>query len=333
MKLNNLNKKMNLEGKLIGILFLELIALSFILTSFSSFISGGVGNNVTVATSLQVGEVYPELLNVSIDSGASSVTLVGNSTKVVLCVGLIRDYNNDSTLGNATAEFFSTSGSSYGGSNDRNLHYTNSSCLINTSFGSWGGVSDDDYHALAQCNFQVYYYANPGNWNCTMFVNDSVGFSDLQNDSITMNQLLSIGLPASIDYSVVNSTAVSGEQTVNVSNTGNVILNLSLSGYAVTEEDNYSMNCTLGNIQNISINYEKFRLNTSITGPLTLSDFEANYTNLSSGPTVKRFNLNYRQDDANDDAINGTYWRVYVPRGVAGNCTGNILFGAVQAEE
>src|SRR3989339_373058 len=246
MKLNNLNKKMNLEGKLIGILFLELIALSFILTSFSSFISGGVGNNVTVATSLQVGEVYPELLNVSIDSGASSVTLVGNSTKVVLCVGLIRDYNND---------------------------------------------------------------------------------------SITMNQLLSIGLPASIDYSVVNSTAVSGEQTVNVSNTGNVILNLSLSGYAVTEEDNYSMNCTLGNIQNISINYEKFRLNTSITGPLTLSDFEANYTNLSSGPTVKRFNLNYRQDDANDDAINGTYWRVYVPRGVAGNCTGNILFGAVQAEE
>src|SRR3989339_582305 len=236
MKLNNLNKKMNLEGKLIGILFLELIALSFILTSFSSFISGGVGNNVTVATSLQVGEVYPELLNVSIDSGASSVTLVGNSTKVVLCVGLIRDYNNDSTLGNATAEFFSTSGSSYGGSNDRNLHYTNSSCLINTSFGSWGGVSDDDYHALAQCNFQVYYY-------------------------------------------------------------------------------------------------EKFRLNTSITGPLTLSDFEANYTNLSSGPTVKRFNLNYRQDDANDDAINGTYWRVYVPRGVAGNCTGNILFGAVQAEE
>src|SRR3989339_586946 len=312
MKLNNLNKKMNIEAKLIGILFLELIALSFILTSFSSFISGGVGNNVTVTTSLQVGEVYPELLNVSIDNSASSVTLVGNSTKTVLCEGLIRDYNNDSTLGNATAELFITSGSSYGGSNDNNLHYTNGSCLINTNFSSWGGVSDDDYHALAQCNFQIYYYANPGNWNCSLYVNDSVGFSD---------------------FSVVNSTSVSGEKTVNVSNTGNVILNLSLSGYAVTQGDNYSMNCTLGNIQNISIGYEKFRLNTSITGPLTFSDFEANYTNLSAGATVKRFNLNYRQNDSNDDAINGTYWRVYVPRGVAGNCTGNILFGAVQAEE
>src|SRR3989339_554911 len=319
MKLNNLNKKMNIEAKL--------IALSFILTSFSSFISGGVGNNVTVTTSLQVGEVYPELLNVSIDNSASSVTLVGNSTKTVLCEGLIRDYNNDSTLGNATAELFITSGSSYGGSNDNNLHYTNGSCLINTNFSSWGGVSDDDYHALAQCNFQIYYYANPGNWNCSLYVNDSVGFSDLQNDSITINQL------SSIDYSVVNSTSVSGEKTVNVSNTGNVILNLSLSGYAVTQGDNYSMNCTLGNIQNISIGYEKFRLNTSITGPLTFSDFEANYTNLSAGATVKRFNLNYRQNDSNDDAINGTYWRVYVPRGVAGNCTGNILFGAVQAEE
>jgi len=99
MKLNNLNKKMNIEAKLIGILFLELIALSFILTSFSSFISGGVGNNVTVTTSLQVGEVYPELLNVSIDNSASSVTLVGNSTKTVLCEGLIRDYNNEADGG------------------------------------------------------------------------------------------------------------------------------------------------------------------------------------------------------------------------------------------
>ncbi|MCX6750036.1 MAG: hypothetical protein NTZ83_01110 [Candidatus Pacearchaeota archaeon] len=64
---------------------------------------------------------------------------------------------------------------------------------------------------------------------------------------------------------------------------------------------------------------------------MNLNEFEAKYVNLTSYPDVKRFNLDYRKDDTTNEAINATYWRIYVPSGATGNCQGNIIFGAVQA--
>ena len=58
----------------------------------------------------------------------------------------------------ATAEFFHNS-SSYGATDDNNNHTTNISCDINRSFVSWNGFVDDDYLALANCTFNVWYYA------------------------------------------------------------------------------------------------------------------------------------------------------------------------------
>ena len=57
---------------------------------------------------------------------------------------------------------------------------------------------------------------------------------------------------------------------------------------------------------------------------------EKNIKNKDSS-VIKKFSLNYRQQDGYDDAINSTYWRIYVPRGVAGTCSGNIIFGATKA--
>ena len=56
---------------------------------------------------------------------------------------------------------------------------------------------------------------------------------------------------------------------------------------------------------------------------------EANYTNLSSSPIVRKYDLDFRHNDLVDDAFNSTYWRMYVPKGSAGNCSGNVVFGAV----
>lgn len=99
----------------------------------------------------------------------------------------------------------------------------------------------------------------------------------------------------------------------------------------IAEGDGLSMNCTLGSVGNISINYERYNLTSSIAGDLSLGDFEANYSNLTSTSVVREFNLNYRQNDAVNEAINSTYWRIYVPTGVAGSCSGNIIFGATQS--
>ena len=121
------------------------------------------------------------------------------------------------------------------------------------------------------------------------------------------------------------------ENITNVTNMGNVALNLSLSGYAVTEGDGLAMNCSLGNVQNISIEYEKYNLTETTAGPLTLSEFEDNYINLTDSPVVNEFNLTQRINDDEDDTAKETYWRIYVPKGIAGSCTGNIIFGATQA--
>jgi hypothetical protein len=192
------------------------------------------------------------------------------------------------------------------------------------------GVVDDNYHAVGNCTFEVYYYANPGNWNCSMTVIDNASLSDTQQDDINMADLLAIGLPDSINYGTVNATYVSLEQIANVSNAGNVELNLSLSGYAQTEGDGLAMNCSLGRVGNIPLDYEKYNLTSTTAGEVSLTVFENLYLNLTNAPVVKEFNLNQRTNDALDDAVKETFWRIYVPKGAAGSCQGNIVFGATQ---
>lgn len=323
-----------LQAKIWLLVFLEAALIILVIFSLNnSFVTGGVGENVTVTTLLEVGNVYPEVLNVSINDDAATVTLVANNTKVVYCEALLRDYNNDTDINNTKAQLFGESSSSFGGSDDNNYHYTNVSCDINNSFGSWNGVSDDNYLALANCTFSVWYYANPETWNCTVTANDSIGWNSTNSDDITVSQLLAVGLPSTINYGTVNATYVSDENATNVTNFGNVDLNLSLSGYGVSEGDGLAMNCTLGSVGTIDLDYEKYNLTTSHAGTQTLTQFEGNYTNLTDTPTIRDFNLSQRQNDTQSgvDDYNTTYWRIYVPLGVAGTCNGTILFGATTA--
>jgi len=306
-----------------------IILLSLLFSFFSLPIDGVIGTpNATVTSELTVGNVYPEVLNVSIDDGAASITLIGNQTRLVSCEALLRDYNNDSDFDTATARFFGN-GSSYSGTPDNNEHYRNDSCDINRSFGTWNGFPDDDYHALANCTFSVEYYALPGEWNCTVWINDTNNWNATGSDNITMNELLSVGLPDIINFGTVNATYVSEENNTRVHNYGNVPIDLALSGYARTEGDGYAMNCTLGSLGAIPIEHEKYNVSVSQPGSLTLAE-TINYTNLTSAPVTEQFNLYYRTNDTETWAYNSTYWRIYVPIGVAGTCNGTIIFGAIR---
>lgn len=311
----------------------EALLLFFLFSFFSEPVTGTIGTpNVTVITTLTVGEVYPDLLNVSVNGDAESITLSANSTVTVECLGLIRDYNGEENLSNVRAEIFHST-SSYGASNDQNQHYTNNSCNITYDINDWGGVTDDEFHVLGNCTFTVQYFALPGVWNCTMFVNDSVDFNSSNSDVINVSELLAIDVPNSINYGTVNATDVSDENITNVTNVGNVMFNLSFKGYATTPGDNLAMNCTLGNIKNISIEHEKFNLTTSNPGALELGPADEVYENLTSSTIVREFNLDFRRNETDNDAINNSYWRIYVPLGVAGTCQGTIIFGAVQYAE
>ena len=50
----------------------------------------------------------------------------------------------------------------------------------------------------------------------------------------------------------------------------------------------------------------------------------------SSNKIAEMLGFDNVSHDAYDDAINATYWRIYVPKGVAGTCSGNIVFGAIR---
>jgi hypothetical protein len=308
---------------IIFFIFLELILILMLFSFFPKGVFAGVGSpNVTVITYLTVGNVYPEISNVSIENNASSVALTPNSTRNIYCVGLVTDYNGWYDVNYSSGVFFDNTSSTYGASDDNNLHYTNSSCLL---------TQNGTYTEWVNCSFSVWYYANPATWNCTIFVNDSKNKSAYGSDTINISSLLALGLPDSINYGEVNATEVSLENITNVTNYGNTKINLSLSGYGFRLSDGNAMNCTLGAIKNITIQNEKYNLTNSNPGVLDISQFIANYTNLTSAPVVKRFNLDYRQNDIFNEAVNQSYWRIYVPTGVAGTCQGNIVLGATVA--
>jgi len=309
----------------IGMFLLE-VSFSFFLffTIFLIRVNADIDQSVTVTSSVDIGKSSPNILSIDIEKG--SVTLLPNSTKTVNCSVEIKDYDTDADIKKVSAEFFDNTASFYGDSDDNNYHYTNNSCYINTSYGS----GDGDYLALATCLFDVWYYANSGEWNCTVNVTDYSGYETISSNTTQIQTLLAIGLPSTINYGTVNATFVSDENITNVTNFGNVKINLSLSGYAFEEGDGLAMNCTLGAIKNISIYYEKYNLTASNPGQLSLTEFENLYTNLTSNPVIKEFNLNYRQNDTVNKATNETYWRIYVPTGVAGTCQGNIVFAATQ---
>jgi len=313
--------------KLLFLLVFEilLVVLFFSLFIFPKTVFAGVGiGNITVITNLTVGTSPPMVIQLSIEQG--SVVLIPNSSRKVNCSAIIEDYDGEADIWNVTSRFFYPSEATYDSPDDNNTHYTNNTCFIDKTYGN-------EYQALAHCLFDVWYYATAGTWNCSITVNDSIPYYTNATNTTVVQPLLALGLPDFIDYGTVNSTYVSNENISNVTNYGNVKINLSLSGYGFTINDGNAMNCTLGSIKNITISNEKYNLTIPHTDPYSLTQFIANYTNLTSNPIVRSFNLDYRHDENINEAWNHTYWRIYIPLGVAGTCSGNLVFGAVQANE
>jgi hypothetical protein len=305
------------------ILIIEVLALCVLFGTMTNIVLAGIGGNITVLTRLDVGNSAPEVLSVSTSYG-NSLDLSPNSTKEITINAIVRDYNGETDFNNSVATFFDNTSVAYGSADDNNNHYTNSSCSIDTSYG-------DETEANVSCNLDIWYYANNASWNVSVYISDKAGLGVIGSIKTPVNTLLSFDVPTLIDYGTVNATLVSDEVIVNVTNFGNVISNLTLEGFALNRSDGLAMNCSLGATKNISVYYEKYNLTASNNSILSLAQFQAIYTNLTNVSVTKKYNLNFRQNDTYNEAINSTYWRIYVPVGVAGSCSGNIIFGAIRA--
>jgi len=253
------------------------------------------------------------LVDDSILTPLNQIDLVAASKRKVTCTSVMEDPEGGPVL-NASARFFS-SGSSYGSVDDNSTHYTNSSCFVNSSYS--GNTS------LVNCTFEVFYYANSGNWTCLTSAQDNLSMRGNSTDGTFINSLLSVGVQSKIDFGSVGTESVSNEKIVNVTNYGNVAINLSLYGYGQNPGDGLAMNCTTGNV---TIGDERYNLTSSNPGLITGPQFDSNYQNLTGLYTVRKFDLNKKNNSFN--ATKPTYWRIKLHPVVTGNCSGSVVFGA-----
>ncbi len=282
------------------------------------------GAGFDIASNITLNSL-PEFLSLTVDDSfqfptfpENEIDLIAGSTQHVSCEAVIEEPDGD-LIQNILAEFFDNSLSFFGDSDDNNLHYTNNSCFTNSSYGEANQVQ-------VICGFDVLYNANAGEWNCTITAQDNLSAIGIGSDTTSVNQLLSVGINDYLDFGEIGGGEVSDEAIMNITNMGNVMVDLRLFGYGSSEGDGYAMVCQNGEIP---IGYKKYNLTDSNPGVLNLNEFEETYINLTTLPTVREFNLNYRQEESSNEAVNSTYWRIYAPLGISGSCSGNIVVGAV----
>ncbi|MEA2036793.1 MAG: hypothetical protein U9O94_04755 [Nanoarchaeota archaeon] len=283
-------------------------------------------NNRTI-TKVNVTNVFPVIYRVSVINSAP-IDLEPNGTISLNCTGLIYDGNGWDDIVEVNATFYDTSWGD-GDTFDNNYRYQNASCNSSCTVIP----NSNNNNASCYCLFDVYYYANNGTWGCNMTVSDATGLEDSDNSTVVaINTLVGIEIPQSeLDYGDMSVTEMSNYSVINVTNIGNVPLNISVRGWGGTAEYNLSFNdtcmiCETGNISNF---YQRYTNNLTIAQQSTY----ANMTNLSNTSTlIPSLRLPVKTDDNNvGNETNSTYWKLYIPSGVSGFCNGTLEFSAVDA--
>ncbi|MBI4154190.1 hypothetical protein HY501_02550 [Candidatus Woesearchaeota archaeon] len=263
-------------------------------------------DNVTVT--LRVNNVPPTVSAVSVNDNAASLTLTEGTYVTVECNGTLNDTNGYADITNATANFFAINYNETAPFSNR-THYRNDSCsVINSSASSTV--------AYATCTFGVWFYALNTTWICNLTAADYDGVLNNSNDSILINDLISLDVNSSIDYGTLNPLGT-GQNRTTVVNTGNVQIDIGLYGYAWYELDNVSFNCTGGN-KNISIDLHRYNLTENGTWAAEMINLTSRQVNATS------FDLPPRNDSVN--STKNVFWAVQVPTGVKGNCTGTVVY-------
>jgi hypothetical protein len=296
------------------VLSLLILVVLFLPLGIAPNINGTNYKNVTVWTHVNITNSRPEVLSVAIQDWANTslpnITVNAGGYKNIMCNVSLRDWNNynDITYVNATLWHVATSNSSF--VDDNNSHYTNTNCT-----NSGNGVG---FLVNYLCNFTIIYYANNGTWSCNATVQDTLNATGFGNGSRTFVPVYALNVTDGIEYGSVATEDYTGNFTANITNLGNMQINVTVEGYGARAKDGLAMNCSLGG--NITVDNERFAtsdVNWSLMTPL------------SSNPQM--LNLTLLKQINETTITNSTYWQLYVSstNNPGGNCTGNIIFTAV----
>ncbi|MDD5086776.1 MAG: hypothetical protein PHV16_03395 [Candidatus Nanoarchaeia archaeon] len=296
----------------------------FLLALISSLSMAGYNvfgwNNMSTTTKLYVWNTEPNITGVTISP--DPIDLSPGNTTTINCSANVWDYNgwNDVEVSNAT--FFHISVNDNSPDNNNN-HYTVEDTENNCSCGQI-----DANNATCWCLFDVWYYATNGTWTCNMTITDTGGeatereyyFNVSDSNTATVNTVTAIDVPLEIDYGNLSVTETSEEMPANVTNFGNVPVNISIRGYGGTTDptnpNNLAMECDYGSI---SIEYEKYSRQSGV-------DYGAMAT-LTNISTPMQLKIPVRTNDEDyGDSTNATYWKIQIPLSVGGHCNGTLEF-------
>jgi len=273
--------------------------------------------NVTVRTQVNITNSRPEVLNVTVSEAVNvsnrNITINAGGLKDVTCNATLRDWNGytDITLVNVVnATLWNTYSSTLNSSDDNATHYTNMNC---TNAGNGAG-----FYVNYICNFTVVYYANNGSWMCNVIVMDTQNTTGFGNGSTIFYPVYALNITDGIDYGGVPAQDFSGNVTANLSNFGNMPINVTVEAYGAKRGDGLAMNCSLGG--NITVVNERFST--------TAADWSSK-TPMTGGLQLLP-NLTLSKQINSTVIVNSTYWQLYIDsaNNPGGNCTGYIIFTA-----
>ena len=296
----------NKAGKFRGSIAVVFLIIILLFVEFAaSYGPGPNSKNFSVETRLNITGAAPTVPNVLI---GGPITLTAGSETVIYCNATIQDYNGDVDTVNAT--FFRSSAGEHG-AEDNNTRYINTSCqpILGQHDGTFTNYS---------CAYTLQYYAVNGTWNCTVRVNDSLSLTGTGTNNTILNALYALNVTDVLDYGNLNAGTYSNNMTLNVTNLGNININISVYGYGKTPGDGLSFSCEAGNL---SANLQHFSANST-------ADFVTKQ-NLSGSPQLVR-GIYINKTSNTSFSQNATYWELYVDpaQSAYGKCNGTIVFQA-----
>ncbi len=311
----------------IALAFLFLIITFTVLPKvFAAHVNIGTNyKNVTIWTYVNITHSKPDVLNVTIyeaqNYSARNITINAGTTKLIYCNATVRSWEgfNDITSVNATLYHNATSSSN--APDDNNSHYTNASCTLNTSH-----APGNNFTGTYVCAFDVVHYSNNGTWICNMTVTNSYtivnpNFTGVGYGTTVFYPVFALNITDGIDYGGVAVEDYSLiDRTANITNLGNMRMNITVEGYGGKRGDGLAMNCTLSG--NITVENEKFSASSGV--PL---GSKTNLTSTAGGIMIPGLTIAKQINETM--IVNSTYWQLYVPPNPAGNCTGNIIFTGI----
>lgn len=242
------------------------------------------------------GNQTPNVDSVSI-SPTPTIDLNADTTKTVTITATITD--NDGcedvfTSGSITGVFFDDAAENDTCSQDDNDCYASLTLteVDNTCTGA------GDYTADASVNVSVWFIANPSSsWTAKVTATDAAAASDSNTQTVTINTLNAFKLDVSdIAYGTVNPDAVSSQQTVLITTTGNAAVDVELSGENLTWSGN-----------TILVGQQKYSASSGF-------DWETQGTALTGSPVCHELSTGKPTDHPSNQSEN-VYWKLKVPTG------------------